>query len=62
MVKKSSKSKKSEKPEAEKSDDSKFKKEETEVKTINMGTGNKITRIVAWTFLTKKEQKEWKKN
>ena len=36
--------------------------EATEVKTINMGTGNKITRIVAWTFLTKKEQKEWKKN
>ena len=34
----------------------------SEVKTINMGTGNKITRIVAWTFLTKKEQKEWKKN
>ena len=26
------------------------------------GTGNKISRIVAWTFLTKKEQKEWKKN
>jgi len=36
--------------------------EAIEVKTINMGTGNKITRIVAWTFLTKKEQKEWKKN
>jgi len=27
-----------------------------------MGTGNKITRIVAWTFQSKKEQKEWKKN
>ena len=31
----------------------------TEVKTINMGTTNKISRIVAWTFLTKKEQKDW---
>jgi 23S rRNA (adenine1618-N6)-methyltransferase len=34
----------------------------TEVKTINMGTANKISRIVAWTFLSKKEQKEWKKH
>lgn len=31
-----------------------------QVKTIPMGTGNKATRIVAWTFLTKTEQKEWK--
>lgn len=31
-----------------------------QVKTIPMGTGNKTTRIVAWTFLTKDEQKEWK--
>ncbi len=31
-----------------------------EVKTIPMGTGNKSTRIVAWTFLSKEEQKEWK--
>ncbi|OIQ17696.1 MAG: 23S rRNA (adenine(1618)-N(6))-methyltransferase [Flavobacterium sp. MedPE-SWcel] len=30
------------------------------VKTIPMGTGNKSTRIVAWTFLSKQEQKEWK--
>lgn len=30
------------------------------VKTIPMGTGNKSTRIVAWTFLSKEEQKEWK--
>lgn len=30
------------------------------VKTIPMGTGNKVTRIVAWTFLTKEEQKEWR--
>lgn len=31
-----------------------------EIKTIPMGTGNKSTRIVAWTFLSKEEQKEWK--
>jgi len=31
-----------------------------EVKTIPMGQGNKTSRIVAWTFLTKEEQKEWK--
>lgn len=31
------------------------------VKTIPMGTGNKSTRIVAWTFLSKEEQKEWSK-
>lgn len=31
-----------------------------EVKTIPMGTGNKTTRIVAWTFLTKAMQKAWK--
>ena len=30
-----------------------------EVKTIPMGQGNKISRIVAWTFLTKEQQKEW---
>jgi 23S rRNA (adenine1618-N6)-methyltransferase len=30
------------------------------VKTIEMGTGNKSTRIVAWTFLTKEEQKAWR--
>jgi len=30
------------------------------VKTIEMGTGNKSTRIVAWSFLTKEEQKEWR--
>lgn len=28
-------------------------------KTIPMGTGNKSTRIVAWTFLTTNAQKEW---
>lgn len=30
------------------------------IKTIPMGTGNKSTRIIAWTFLNKEEQKEWK--
>lgn len=31
-----------------------------EVKTIPMGQGNKISRIVAWTFLTPEQQKEWR--
>ena len=31
-----------------------------QVKTIPMNTGNKATRIVAWTFLSKLEQKEWR--
>lgn len=31
----------------------------TEVKTINMAQGNKLSRIVAWTFLTEEEQKHW---
>lgn len=31
-----------------------------EVVTIPMGQGNKTSRIVAWTFLTKAQQKEWK--
>jgi 23S rRNA (adenine1618-N6)-methyltransferase len=31
-----------------------------QVKTVPMGTGNKASRIVAWTFLTRDEQKEWK--
>lgn len=30
-----------------------------EIKTIPMGTGNKQSRIVAWTFLSGEEQKEW---
>ncbi len=34
--------------------------EASQVKTISMGTGNKISRIVAWTFLSKEEQKEWR--
>jgi 23S rRNA (adenine1618-N6)-methyltransferase len=29
-------------------------------KTITTGTGNKSSRIVAWTFLSRTEQKEWK--
>jgi len=33
-----------------------------DVKTIHMGTGNKISRIIAWTFLTKEEQRVWKRN
>lgn len=32
-----------------------------DVKTINMGTGNKSTRIVAWTYLNKEEQQAWRK-
>lgn len=32
----------------------------TEIKTIPMHQGNKITRIVAWTFLNEAEQKNWK--
>ncbi len=31
-----------------------------EVKTIPMGQGNKVSRIVAWTFLNKGEQEKWK--
>jgi len=31
-----------------------------EIETIAMGQGNKISRIVAWTFLTKEEQIKWK--
>tara|TARA_R110000796_G_scaffold37260_5_gene93995 strand:- start:38 stop:994 length:957 start_codon:yes stop_codon:yes gene_type:complete len=31
----------------------------TEVKTTEMGQGNKISRFIAWTFLTEQEQKDW---
>ena len=31
-----------------------------EFNTIKMGTGNKFSRIVAWTFLTKDKQNEWR--
>lgn len=30
-----------------------------QIKTIPMGTGNKSSRVVAWTFLTQKEQLDW---
>ena len=33
----------------------------TEYQTIEMTQGNKISRFVAWTFLTKEEQKNWRK-
>ena len=36
------------------------KAEAFEVKTLPMGQGNKTSRIVAWTFLDKEQQKEWK--
>lgn len=35
--------------------------EVAEVRTSEMRTGNKITRIVAWTFLSESEQQEWVK-
>jgi 23S rRNA (adenine1618-N6)-methyltransferase len=31
----------------------------SEVKTIPMAQGNKISRIIAWTFLSKEQQSEW---
>jgi 23S rRNA (adenine1618-N6)-methyltransferase len=36
------------------------KAEAVSMKTIPMGQGNKISRIVVWTFLTQEEQKAWK--
>lgn len=32
----------------------------TDVKTIEMGQGQKVSRFVAWTFLSVEEQKKWK--
>jgi 23S rRNA (adenine1618-N6)-methyltransferase len=32
------------------------------IKTIPMGTGNKSTRIVAWTFRSKQEQNDWRES
>ncbi|NPD46655.1 MULTISPECIES: 23S rRNA (adenine(1618)-N(6))-methyltransferase RlmF [unclassified Lentimicrobium] len=32
-----------------------------QIKVIPMGQGNKVSRFVAWTFLTDEEQKEWAK-
>lgn len=34
--------------------------EVTDIKTIALGTGNKTSRIVAWTFLNAEEQKNWR--
>ncbi|MFP9100198.1 23S rRNA (adenine(1618)-N(6))-methyltransferase RlmF [Flavobacterium sp. RHBU_24] len=34
----------------------------TRVKTIPMGTGNKSTRIVAWSLLTPEQQKAWRES
>ncbi|RLD26318.1 MAG: 23S rRNA (adenine(1618)-N(6))-methyltransferase RlmF, partial [Bacteroidetes bacterium] len=34
--------------------------EADQIKTIPMGTANKSSRIVAWTFLSREEQKEWR--
>jgi 23S rRNA (adenine1618-N6)-methyltransferase len=36
------------------------KSEANQIKTISMRTGNKSSRIVAWTFLSSEEQKEWR--
>jgi 23S rRNA (adenine1618-N6)-methyltransferase len=36
------------------------KENAVEVKTIAMGQGNKTSRIVAWTFLTSEQQKDWR--
>ena len=33
----------------------------TQIKMVPLGTGNKSSRIVAWTFLSFAEQKEWRK-
>lgn len=33
-----------------------------DIQTIPIGTGNKKSRIVTWTFLTKKEQEEWRES
>ena len=38
------------------------KYEVTFVKTIPMGTGNKSSRIIAWTFLSEEEQNVWKES
>ncbi len=36
------------------------KAEAIDIKTIPMGTGNKSSRIVTWTFLSKTQQAEWR--
>jgi len=40
--------------------DSLKKLKATDIKIIPMHQGNKVTRIVVWTFLTDQEQKDWK--
>ena len=35
------------------------KVEATDVKTIEMGQGNKVSRIVCWTFLSSSQQNQW---
>jgi len=35
------------------------KAEATEIKIIPMSQGNKTSRILAWTFLTPEQQREW---
>jgi 23S rRNA (adenine1618-N6)-methyltransferase len=35
------------------------KAEAIEIKTLPMSQGNKTSRIVAWTFLTPEQQREW---
>lgn len=37
------------------------KTQATEIKTINMATGNKTSRILAWSYLSKKERRLWRK-
>jgi 23S rRNA (adenine1618-N6)-methyltransferase len=34
--------------------------EANQIKAIPMGTGNKTSRIVAWTFLSNEEQNDWR--
>ena len=36
------------------------KNEAVQIKTISIGTGNKSTRVVAWSFLTNAERKDWR--
>ncbi|TCC91591.1 23S rRNA (adenine(1618)-N(6))-methyltransferase RlmF [Pedobacter frigiditerrae] len=36
--------------------------EVTEIRTSEMSAGNKITRIVAWTYLNEEQQEDWVKN
>jgi 23S rRNA (adenine1618-N6)-methyltransferase len=31
----------------------------TDVRTIEMGQGQKVSRFIAWTFLSTEEQKRW---